>query len=112
MNGLLSRSLQSIVASALRRFHVVVVTGARQTGKSTLVRDLLTGPRRLYETLDDLDILERAQKAPDALLVDAARLTLDEVQQAPDLLRAIKRSVDRRRRPGRFLLVRDGHSST
>lgn len=84
---------------------VAVVTGARQTGKSTLARDLLPGEDRTYLTLDDLDVLAQAQKAPESLVHRAERLTLDEVQRAPDLLLAVKRAVDEDRRPGRFLLT-------
>ena len=84
---------------------VTVVTGARQTGKSTLVRDLAPAGDRPYFTLDDPDVLEQANDAPDDLVVRAERLTLDEVQRAPQLLLAVKRAVDRRRRAGRFLLT-------
>lgn len=93
------------MVAALRRFPVVVVTGARQTGKTTLVG---TGPiaeSRTLRTLDDYDLLERALDDPELLLQDAERLTLDEVQRAPDILRAIKLQVDRSRSPGRFLLT-------
>jgi hypothetical protein len=84
---------------------VIVVSGARQTGKSTLVRELLPGPDRLYLTLDDLDVRGQARSAPEDLLARASRLTLDEVQRAPDLLLAVKREVDLDRRRGRFLLT-------
>jgi len=62
---------------------------------------------RLYLSLDDPDVQERARFAADDLLRSAPRLTLDEVQRAPDLLLAIKRAVDadRIRRPGRFILT-------
>ena len=81
----------------------VVITGARQTGKSTLVRG--HGEDRLYLTLDDIDVLEQAGRAPDDLVRRAARVTLDEVQRDPALLRAVKRAVDERRTRGRFLLT-------
>jgi predicted AAA+ superfamily ATPase len=84
---------------------VVVVTGARQTGKSTLVRELAPPEQRLYLTLDDLDILGQAQSDPDDLVARANRITLDEVQRVPDLLLAVKRAVDQGRRPGRFFLT-------
>src|SRR5439155_11172129 len=84
---------------------VVVVTGARQTGKTTLVREQAPSGERLYLTLDDLDVLGQAQAAPDDLVARAPRITLDEVQREPDILLAVKRAVDRRRRPGRFLLT-------
>lgn len=84
---------------------VAVLTGARQTGKSTLVRDLAPTGQRAYLTLDDLDVLEQASAAPDDLVARAPRLTLDEVQRAPQLLLAVKRAVDRRRQAGRFVLT-------
>ena len=83
---------------------VVAVTGARQTGKSTLVRNLLPGDRP-YFSLDDLDVREQAERTPDDLVRRAERLVLDEVQRVPDLLLAIKRAVDEDRRPGRFVLT-------
>jgi predicted AAA+ superfamily ATPase len=90
---------------ALEAFPVVVVTGARQTGKSTLVRELLADDDRLYVTLDDIDVRDQADRAPDSLLGRAPRMTLDEVQRSPDLLLAVKRAVDERRTPGRFILT-------
>ena len=82
----------------------VVVTGARQTGKSTLAHDLTPGNRR-YFSLDDLDVLDLARRDPDALLEGDQAVTLDEVQREPDLLHAVKRAIDRVRRPGRYLLT-------
>lgn len=101
----LPRLLREPLVAALRSFPVVVLTGSRQTGKSTLVQSLIEGEPRLYRTLDDLEILERAREQPDALVASAPRMTLDEVQRSPDLLLAIKRAVDSDRRPGRFLLT-------
>jgi predicted AAA+ superfamily ATPase len=100
----LPRYLTAEVQRALRAFPVVVLTGARQTGKSTLIRELLSGSPRDYRTLDDIDVLDRAEHEPDALVASKAPLTLDEVRRSPSLLLAIKRAVDRDRRPGRFLL--------
>jgi predicted AAA+ superfamily ATPase len=107
MNGspLLPRLLQENLDQALRSFPVVVVTGSRQTGKSTLVRSLAETPGRVYRTLDDLEVLARAREQPEALVRDAARMTLDEVQRSPDLLFAVKRVVDEARTPGQFLLT-------
>ncbi len=82
----------------------VVVTGARQTGKSTLVSELIA-EKRSYFSLDDLDILELAGKNPEALVGGAAKVTLDEVQRQPGLLSYIKRTIDSNRQPGRFLLT-------
>ena len=82
----------------------VVVTGARQTGKSTLVQELVPGPRR-FHSLDDLDVADAARRDPEALVGGSQPVTLDEVQREPELLRAVKRAIDRRRRPGQFLLT-------
>jgi len=100
----LPRYLTDAVARALRKFPVVVVTGARQTGKSTLIQHLLPTAVREYRTLDDIEVLERAEQEPDALVASKQPLTIDEIQRSPTLLLAIKRAVDRDRRPGRFLL--------
>ena len=81
----------------------VVVTGARQTGKSTLARRV--EPSRRFLSLDDFDVLDAARRTPESLLGGRAPVTLDEVQRAPHLLREIKREIDRGRRPGRFLLT-------
>lgn len=104
VNRVRPRLLTDSVTRVARAMPVVVLTGARQTGKSTLVRDLLPD-RRPYYSLDDLDIRAQAERAPDELLERAERLVLDEVQRVPDLLLAVKRAVDRERRPGRFLLT-------
>lgn len=82
----------------------VVLTGARQTGKSTLAQHLLPDERR-FVSLDDLDALDLAHRDPEGLLGPPGPLTLDEVQRAPALLLAVKRAIDRDRRPGRFLLT-------
>lgn len=101
----LPRLMEPVLRAALRRFPIVVLTGARQTGKSTLVTRSSVGAGRTYRSMDDFDVLDRARRQPDSLLQDAARITLDEVQRVPDLLLAIKRSVDKDRRGGRFLLT-------
>jgi len=82
---------------------VVVLTGARQTGKSTLAQAM--APERRYLTLDDLDVLDAARNDPEVLVGGDAAVTLDEVQRAPEILHAVKRAVDRRRRPGQFLIT-------
>lgn len=82
----------------------VVVTGARQTGKSTLARDLVGSDRR-WLTLDDLDLLEEVTQDPAIVTRGEAPVTIDEVQRAPDLLPAVKRAIDEDRRNGRFLLT-------
>src|SRR5438128_1403123 len=99
------RLMASVVEHALRTFPVVVLIGARQTGKTTLVQHLPSARQRAFRTLDDLRVLDLAQRQPDLLVREAERLTLDEVQRAPDLLLSIKRAVDEKRTRGRFLLT-------
>lgn len=107
MNDLqiLPRHLLPALEGLLREVPVVVLTGARQTGKTTLARAPEVAAGRAFRTLDDLRVLELAEREPDLLVSEAPRMTIDEVQRAPDLLRAVKRAVDSRREPGRFLLT-------
>lgn len=83
---------------------MVVLTGMRQTGKSTLLTSASELRTRRYLTLDDYAQLAAAKGDPEAFLEGDEPLTIDEVQRAPELLLAVKRAVDRDRRPGRFLL--------
>ena len=100
----LPRLVNAALADRLRVMPAVVITGARQTGKSTLAEELVLGARR-YTTLDDLDTLDVARRDPEVLVGGTGAVTIDEVQREPDLLRAVKRAIDRDRRPGRFLLT-------
>jgi hypothetical protein len=100
----LPRLVGTALSERLRVMPAVVVTGARQTGKSTLAKQLVPGARR-YATLDDLDVLDAAQHDPEVLVGGPGPVTLDEVQRAPELLRAVKRAIDRDRKAGRFLLT-------
>jgi predicted AAA+ superfamily ATPase len=99
-----SRWSAPLLTRALSVFPVVFVAGARQVGKTTLVRELCPGPKRRYYTLDSLDILAQAKENPDSLLEDLP-VTFDEVQRAPELLLAVKRAVDRGRLAGGILLT-------
>jgi hypothetical protein len=92
------------VAEALRDTPVVMVTGPRQAGKTTLVRAFVTTDRP-YVTLDDDTVLAGVRADPAGFLRSLDRAVIDEVQRAPELLRGIKRSVDSDRQPGRFLLT-------
>jgi predicted AAA+ superfamily ATPase len=104
MDKALPRLAATALAARLRVMPAVVVTGARQTGKSTLSVALSPGKRR-YFSLDDLDVQELARRDPAALLEGSQPVTLDEVQREPDLLSAVKRAIDRKRTPGQFLLT-------
>src|SRR5713101_5548434 len=100
----LARDLIPALLAALAELPVVVLTGMRQTGKSTLLTSTKSLSGRRYATLDDFAQLEAARADPEGFLAGDEPLTIDEVQRAPELLVAVKRAVDRDRRPGRFLL--------
>lgn len=103
----LPRAAAAAVERALRVAPVVVLLGARQTGKTTLVRSLPQLADRPYLTLDDFDLRAQAEVDPDSVVGRAPALVLDEVQRSRDLLIAVKRAVDRDRprKPGRFVLT-------
>ena len=87
----------------MRMLPVVVLSGLRQTGKSTMLRNeaaFVKGHR--YRTLDDFATLAAARANPEALLAEPA--VLDEAQRCPELLVALKKVVDEHREPGRFVL--------
>jgi predicted AAA+ superfamily ATPase len=99
----LPRQLAAALEQRLAAMPAVVLTGARQTGKSTLVQALPQGRR--YWSLDDLDVRDAARRDPEQLLGGDMPVTLDEVQREPDLLHAIKRAIDRDRVRGRYLVT-------
>ena len=104
---LLSRDLRANVQAALADTRVVVVLGARQVGKGTLVAQIAAGERdRRVITLDDEATRRGAIEDPTGFVADLRTpVAIDEVQRAPDLLLAIKQSVDADQRPGRYLLT-------
>ena len=104
MNDPLPRLIVDSLSKHLDVMPAVIVSGARQTGKSTLAQHLTPGPRK-YFTLDDIEVLEVASEDPEALVGGRIPVTLDEVQREPNLLLSIKREIDRERSPGRFLLT-------
>ncbi|MBB3522467.1 ATP-binding protein [Rhizobium sp. BK456] len=89
---------------ALSDTPVVLIIGPRRAGKTTLVKKMGTS-ERTYITLDDQTVLEAARNDPVGFIRGLDQAIIDEVQRAPDLLLAIKKSVDEDYRPGRFLLT-------
>lgn len=101
------RNLTGCVLESLSDSPVVLLQGARQTGKSTLVQHLAANehPAR-YLTLDEPAVLAAATADPGGFIAGlGGPVVLDEVQRAPGLFLAIKADVDRNRSPGRYLLT-------
>lgn len=104
-NSLYPRRIELRLAEALQDTPVVLLAGPRQAGKTTLVRQLAEQQGLRYLTMDDELTLLSARDDPAGLIRSLDRAVIDEVQRAPQLLLAIKKSVDEDRRPGRFLLT-------
>lgn len=98
------RLLRNQVLEALADTPVVCLLGPRQVGKSTLAQRL--EPERTYISLDDANLLQTAKIDAQGFIESLPeRVIIDEVQRAPELLLAIKSTVDKNRQPGRFLLT-------
>lgn len=102
--SLFPRRLEARVAESMADTPVVLIAGPRQSGKTTLVRQMAANGMT-YLTLDDELTLLAAKEDPVGLLRRLDRAVIDEIQRAPQLLLAIKKAVDEDRRPGRFLLT-------
>jgi uncharacterized protein len=103
-SAVITRHVQGKIATALQDTRVVLLVGPRQAGKTTLARLYATRDRP-YLTLDDPATLAAARSDPTGFVRGLKQAVIDEVQRAPDLLLAIKESVDKDQAPGRFLLT-------
>ncbi|MCF3642571.1 ATP-binding protein [Rhizobium sp. TRM95111] len=108
---LVQRKVRPLVETALGDTRVVLIAGPRQAGKTTLARQF-SGPERPYITLDDAGALNAARTDPIGFVRGLSRAVIDEVQRAPELMLAIKESVDRDDTPGRFLLTGSANLAT
>ena len=99
-----ARFLESRTEEALSDTPVILIVGPRRAGKTTLVKKMRR-QGRAYITLDDQTVLEAARSDPAGFIRGLDRAIIDEIQRAPDLLLAIKKTVDEDYRPGRFLLT-------
>ena len=99
------RALERYIQKISKQLPILLVTGARQVGKTTLLRHC-ADKKRAYVTLDDPLVLELAKNDP-ALFMQRypSPVLIDEIQYAPELLPYLKMAVDRNRRPGMFWLT-------
>ncbi|MBM4143537.1 MAG: ATP-binding protein [Lentisphaerae bacterium] len=104
---MLRRNIEPELQAAMADTPVVLINGARQTGKTTLAQAFAERLKRAsYATLDDATALAAAVNDPKGFLAGLeGTAVIDEIQKAPQLFPAIKMSVDRDRRPGQFLLT-------
>lgn len=103
--SLYPRAIEPRLQEAMQDTPVVLLVGPRQAGKTTLVRQVAAEKGLRYLTLDDDLVLMSAREDPVGMVRDIDRAVIDEIQRAPSLLLAIKKTVDEDRRPGRFLLT-------
>ena len=101
----LPRFLEGKLREYAKSFPVILVTGARQVGKTTMLRHAL-GAKHPFVAFDPIRDIHNVRRDPDLFLKQwGGPVILDEVQYAPELLGAIKRMVDEDKTPGRFFLT-------
>jgi hypothetical protein len=102
----ITRNLEKVVSQATKEYPVVMVTGPRQVGKTTMLQKLMEGTERGYVTLDDLNERSIAKTDPELFLqLHKPPVLIDEVQYAPELFTYIKLHVDKNHQPGAFWLT-------
>lgn len=102
---MIRRNLEQLILDALLDTPILLINGARQTGKSTLARALLGGTHEYY-TLDDPTLLASIKRDPSLFLDQLIKPSIiDEVQRAPELFLPLKKLVDENKRPGHFVLT-------
>lgn len=105
LGPLVVRHAESSVFEALDDTRVVLVNGARQAGKSTLVRQVAQVHGAEWRTLDDVGVRRSALEDPVGFVDTDRPMVIDEIQRAPELLLAVKQRVDASPWPGQFLLT-------
>ena len=102
----ISRHLEKVILEVTKEYPVVLVTGPRQVGKTTMLQKLMEGTDRAYVSLDDLNERNLAKTDPELFLqLHKPPILIDEVQYAPELFTYIKIYVDRNQNMGDFWLT-------
>jgi predicted AAA+ superfamily ATPase len=101
---ILPRTLENTVKKAMKTFPAVLITGPRQSGKTTLLTERFAKTHR-FVSLENPDVRARVQEDPIGFLkANPPPIILDEIQYTPEFLHYIKSSIDEDRTPGRWLL--------
>ena len=100
----INRWQSMLLKNSLPNYPVVIITGARQVGKSTFLKNDENLTNWKYITLDDFDLLRQANDDPEVLWLDSESVIIDEAQKAPKILSAIKKSVDEAKNKKRFII--------
>jgi hypothetical protein len=103
------RWLAARLREAIKDHQVIILTGARQVGKSTLLRQEIPFATWRYLTLDNLDMLSQAKQDPTSLWAGANRVVIDEVQKSANLLEMVKVEVDSN--PGQYRFILSGSAN-
>lgn len=102
----ISRNLETVVSQLTKEYPVVLLTGPRQVGKTTMLKKLMENTNRGYVSLDDLNARNLAKSDPELFLqLHKPPILIDEVQYAPELFTYIKMHVDKNQNPGDFWLT-------
>ncbi len=103
------RWLATLIKKAVKEHQIIVLTGARQVGKSTLLREEMPFAKWRYHSLDDLEALAASKREPASLWAGTDRIVLDEVQKSAHLLEMVKAEVDRN--PGKYRFILSGSAN-
>ncbi len=100
---MITRKISPQITAIAKKMPVIAVTGPRQSGKSTLIKELF--PKHTYRNLEDIELRQFALSDPKAFLQNSGNKTIiDEVQYAPDLLSYIQVITDNKKLPGQFII--------
>ena len=102
----IKRHIEEVLLRYLKQYPCVLVTGPRQVGKSTLIKNLPDADTREYVTLDDTELRHMAKTDPKGFLqIHKPPICIDEIQLAPELFSYVKISVDQNKNPGDYIFT-------